>query len=55
MHRAIAGGGWGTLELTGPPVIPSPAATLWVLVENRHEPGTEWNSLILSAVQGLWA
>ena len=45
---------WGTVELTGSPISPSPDTALWVLVENRHTPLTEWNSLILGSVQGVW-
>jgi len=48
-----SGSGWGTIELTGPPVSHQPYAALWVLVENLHEVN-EWNSLLLNSVQGLW-
>lgn len=45
---------WGTVELTGTPMSAKSDVTLWVLVENRHQPGSEWNSLILSSLQGIW-
>lgn len=45
---------WRTIELTGPPVATAANTTLWVRVENRHTPLTQWNSLILGSVQGVW-